>query len=39
MKKGVTGEEEGFESVVGNDVQRVFSGKEGYCEGIKFFLR
>ena len=39
MKKGVMGEEEGFESVVGNDVQWVFSVKEGYCEGIKFFLR
>ena len=38
MEKGVTGEQEGFKDVLGNDVQWVFSDKEGYCQGIKFFL-
>ena len=38
MEKGFTGEEEGFEDTVGDDVQWLFSGKKGYCEGIKFFL-
>ena len=38
MEKGVTGEEEGLGDVVGDDFQLVFCGKEGYCEGIKFFL-
>ena len=35
MEEGVTGQEEGFGYVVGDDFQLVFSGKEGYCEGIK----
>ena len=38
MEEGVTGQEEGFGDVVGDDFQLVFSGKEEYCEGIKFFL-
>ena len=38
MEKGVTEEEEGFGDVVGADVQWVFSGKEGDCEEMEFFL-
>ena len=38
MENGVTGEQEDFKDVLGNDVQWVFSSKEGYCQGIKFFL-
>ena len=38
MEKDVSGEEQCFGDVVGDDVQWVFSGKEGYCEGIKFSL-
>ena len=38
MEEGVKGVEEGFGDVVSDDVKWVFSGKERYCEGIKFFL-
>ena len=37
MEKGVMGEKNGFGDVVGDDVQWVFSGKERYCDGIRFF--
>ena len=34
MEKGVKGDEEGVGDAVGDDVQWVFSGKKGYCEGV-----
>ena len=38
MEKGVTGVEEGLGDVVSDDVWRIFSGNERYCEGIEFFV-
>ena len=38
MEMGVTGEEDGFGDVAGDDIEWVFSAKEGYFEVIKFFL-